>query len=1508
MLLLEEGLYQLIGQADFVSRSSQIWINCAFNCVNPMDNDFCEEQQVPSAVLTGVVFNVLSCREVEKISSITIESVGEVSDSRLGLPNSSGQCSTCGAKDLKQCEGHFGSIKLPCTILHPYFLSEVAKLLNKICPGCKSVRQDLRVKKSGPGQVHHGTRGCKYCLPTQVDYYPPMKFKVSSKDLFRRTAIIVEVDESFRNTQKKLNRRIWPSDYWDFIPKNPEQEESSLKPNRRVLSHAQVYHLLNGVDPTFIRKFISRQDSLFLNCFPVTPNGHRVTEATHAFSHGQRLVLDDRTRVYKKLVDFRGTANELGSRVLECLKVSKLNPDKLSNTESAFAQNRKSRDLDFTSSGLRWMKDVVLGKRSDYCFRMVVTGNPNIKLSEIGVPCHIAERLQVSETLNKWNCEKLNAVCSLLLLERGGMLVRRKGRLVRISHMKELLFGDTIYRPLSDGDMVLVNRPPSIHQHSHLALSAKVLPIASALSINPLCCSPLRGDFDGDCIHGYIPQSVDARVELRELVGVDRQLYNGQSGRNLLSLGQDSLVAAHLILEDSVCFNRFDIQQLKMLCPNDLLPPVPSVEGGMWTGKQLFQMLLPRGFEWFSSSNDIGISNGEIVFSEGSAWLRDADDNLFQRLITFCQSRVLNILHAAQEVLCEWLSMRGFSVSLSDLYLASDSFSRENMIEEISCGLQEADETCNIKQFMVDSSRDFLAGNGEEINAMAFNSERLCYEKQKSPALSQASVDAFKRVFRDIQSLAYKYASKDNSMISMFKSGSKGNLLKIAQHSMCVGLQHSLVPLSFDIPHHLSNASYNSHKERNIDRTHDFPFPQSFIPFAVVKNSFLSGLNPLECFVHSVTNRASSFSENAEVPGTLHRKLMFFMRDLYVSYDGTVRSAYGNQLIEFSYGIEKQSSTPCSRKDSLSCENAKSGEGMGGQPVGSMSACAISEAAYSALDQPISLLEMSPLLNLKNVLESGTKKSNSCQTMSLFLSKQLAKHRHGLEYGALAVKDHLERMFFSDIVSTTMIIFSPENYNQNLSPWVCHFHIRKDIITRRGLILHSVIGSLKRRCHAFLKELRVDLPPLQITINDCSLTGEEREDAANIFCITLTMVEESKKVATQPTLLKKLQEHVIPCLLETVIKGFMEIKKVDILWSESGKLSKSKPVSTGELYLRVSMSAHSEKMKLWSVLMNNCVPIMDAIDWSRSHPDNIREFSLANGIDAGWKYFLNSLGSAVSDTGKTVLPEHLVLLANCLSTSGEFVGLNPKGMSRQREISSVASPFVQACFSNPGPCFIKAAKAGTVDSLQGSLDALAWGKVPSLGTGGLFEIIYSGKGHELAKPESVYNLLGNKVSSTQQNIKLEVPNAGSHVPDTCGAEFVQADSVSKVLKKLEINKSLFRKFITFNDIQKLSLELKKILYKYPIDHHLGEQEKSIVMMALKFHPRGKEKIGTGARNIKVGHHPKHEDSRCFMLVRDDGMAEDFSYHKCVLGALEIIAPQRAKTYQSKWLKHEAEQT
>lgn len=73
------------------------------------------------------------------------------------------------------------------------------------------------------------------------DWYPTMKFKVSCKDLFRKTAIIVEMKEKHpRNLQRKSFRAELPLDYWNFIPRDPQQEENFLNPNRRVLSHAQV--------------------------------------------------------------------------------------------------------------------------------------------------------------------------------------------------------------------------------------------------------------------------------------------------------------------------------------------------------------------------------------------------------------------------------------------------------------------------------------------------------------------------------------------------------------------------------------------------------------------------------------------------------------------------------------------------------------------------------------------------------------------------------------------------------------------------------------------------------------------------------------------------------------------------------------------------------------------------------------------------------------------------------------------------------------------------------------------------------------------------------------------------------------------------------------------------------------------------------------------------------------------------------------------------------------------
>ncbi|GKV23049.1 hypothetical protein SLEP1_g32834 [Rubroshorea leprosula] len=1475
-----------------------------------MDNALDEEQQAPAAVVTGLRFNVSTDTDYEKMSVMEIMVPNEVSDPKLGFPNFSNQCSTCGAGDFKACEGHFGVIKFPYTVLHPYYLSEVAQILNKICPGCKAIRKDLWVKRGDSATRVQKPKGCKYCVGNSGGWYPPMKFKVSSNDLFEKSAIIVEVSENHFSKYQKRGRKALAADYWDFVPKDEQLDENCIKPTRRILSHAQVHYLLKDVDPEFIKKFVSRMDAIFLSCFPVTPNSHRVTEVTHAFSNGQRLIFDERTRAYKKLVDFRGMANELGSRVLDCLNISKLHVEKPSN-EDLINPHKQNKDSGSSMSGLRYMKDVILGKRNDHCFRMVVVGNPALKLCEIGIPCQVAERLQICEQLNPWNWEKLEAACHLRILDKGEIHIRRKDGLVRIRNIDELQIGDTIYRPLSDGDIVMVNRPPSIHQHSLIALSVNVLPVKSVLSINPLICSPFRGDFDGDCLHGYVPQSVETRVELNELAALDKQLINAQSGRNLLSFSHDSLTAVCLVKEDGVLLNHCQMQQLQMFCPHQLPFPAivksPWLKSSVWTGKQLLSMLLPPGFDFVFPPNGVCISNGELISSfEGSAWLRDTDGNLFESLIQHYQGKVLDFLHAAQEVLCEWLSTRGLSVSLQDLYLSSDSHSRNNMLSEIFCGLQEAEQTCNYKLLMVDTSREFLSGNSEEDhNFMGFDVKRMCYEKQRSAALSQASVDAFKEVFRDVQNLAYRYANKDNSFLTMIKAGSKGNLLKLVQHSLCLGLQHSLVPLSFRFPHQLSCAAWNDQKSNCLTQTanDDDESAKKYIPYAVIENSFLTGLNPLECFVHSVTSRDSSFSDNADLPGTLSRRLMFFMRDLYASYDGTVRNSYGSQLVQFSYNIDKDEHvSTSSTADLIGMSNAAL-DGIGGEPIGSVSACAISEAAYSALDQPISPLETSPLLNLKRVLECGSKKINADQTMSVFLSEKLGRSRHGFEYGALDVKNHLERLFFSEIISTVLIIYAPQTSSEKrFCPWVCHFHVSKEIAKRRWLKVQSIIDSLQTRCNAAKQDFKINLPKIEITSKDCSSEDMPSKDT---YCITVVAVESPKGSSIQ---LDFIRDKLIPFLLGAVIKGFLEIKKVDILWNDRQKVSKSHKGPNGELYLRVFMSGELNITKFWSVLMGDCLQIMDLIDWTRSHPDNIRQFCSAYGIDSGWKYFLNNLKSAISDTGKTILHKHLLLVANCLSAPGEFVGLNLKGLARQREHASVSSPFMQACFSNPSACFIKAAKAKAKDDLKGTLDALAWGKIPPIGTGGQFDMVFSVKDKKLSEPVDVYKLLGCDISSHTKNKKFEKPNGLKQKSDKYSSRFDYAHGSSAVkglnkVEKIELPRSfLLRTFITLNDIQRLSSALRNILHKYAINQEVSEADRNTLMMALNFHPRKDEKIGSGAKEIKVINHPEHKDTRCFSLVRTDGTVEDFSYRKCVHGALEIIAPKRAKSYESKWLQ------
>jgi DNA-directed RNA polymerase IV subunit 1 len=62
----------------------------------------------------------------------------------------------------------------------------------------------------------------------------------------------------------------------------------------------------------------------------------------------------------------------------------------------------------------------------------------------------------------------------------------------------------------------------------------------------------------------------------------------------------------------------------------------------------------------------------------------------------------LKYLFSTQETLCEFLTPRGFTVSLSDLYLSPDLNSRKILQEEVDIALEEAEDVLKCKQLALD--------------------------------------------------------------------------------------------------------------------------------------------------------------------------------------------------------------------------------------------------------------------------------------------------------------------------------------------------------------------------------------------------------------------------------------------------------------------------------------------------------------------------------------------------------------------------------------------------------------------------------------------------------------------------------------------------------------------------------------------------------------------------------------------------------------------------------------
>ena len=217
--------------------------------------------------------------------------------------------------------------------------------------------------------------------------------------------------------------------------------------------------------------------------------------------------------------------------------------------------------------GLFRMK--MMGKRVNFAARSVISPDPNIEPSEIGVPQEIASNLIYPEVATPYNVEWLRFLVERgpkhypgatevhHALANGGKRVINLGCLDQSSRSrlaKQLVtdlrsdkVASTVFRHLMDGDPLLVNRQPTLHKPGIMAHTTKVLRKEQTIRLHYVNCNTYNADFDGDEMNLHCPQDPISRMEALAIAKADFQYLVPTSGKPLRGLIQDHVIAGTML-------------------------------------------------------------------------------------------------------------------------------------------------------------------------------------------------------------------------------------------------------------------------------------------------------------------------------------------------------------------------------------------------------------------------------------------------------------------------------------------------------------------------------------------------------------------------------------------------------------------------------------------------------------------------------------------------------------------------------------------------------------------------------------------------------------------------------------------------------------------------------------------------------------------------------------------------------------------------------------------------
>ncbi len=1256
--------------------------------------------------IAGIRFSVWSPTEIRKYSVAEITAPetyneegtpvhGGLMDGRLGVLEPGQTCLTCG-NTTARCPGHFGHIELAEPVMHIAFIDNIHKLLLSTCRSCSRLK-----------------------VPQEIlDEFLRIRNKEAAYAIVSRKRIPVQIIDKAR---KAKDCPHCGKEQYDLIFTKPttfvekaEGEEYRLQPINIRNRFSQIIDddlKLLGYDPD-----TARPEWFIMQALPVPPVTVRpsiILETGIRSEDDLTHKMVDIIRVNQRLKESResGTPPLILQDLVDLLQYH--STTYFDNEVSGIPQahHRSGRPLKTLTQRLKGkegrFRGSLSGKRVDFSSRTVISPDPNLDLSEVGVPKSVAVKLTIPEIITEWNIDDVKRLVVNGPDKYPGVnyIMRPDGVKIRLDFVEDrttiaetLEVGFLVERHLADGDIVMFNRQPSLHQMSIMAHHVKVLP-GKTFRLHPSVCPPYNADFDGDEMNLHVPQSEEARAEAILLMRVQDQLISPRYGGPIIGGLRDFITGAYLLTKDDTVLDQHDFANLAMLGGYRGAMPEPDADGPdgpTYTGKQLFSLFLPDDFNYTMTSKwskgtvglekDIVIKNGQLmegVIDKSAIGAEEPESVLHRLAKDYDNVTAKNFLNSILIIVKQFITHYGFSYGYGDLEISPAK--RQGILDNISESYQK------VSSLILDYKEGrFKSGRG----------------MSRAEALEAHVVNELSRARDSSGTSADRAMAETNPARIMATTGARGSSLNIGQMAGALGQQSRRG--------NRMDTGYNNRALPHFLEKDEDPDAHGF-----VKANYRDGLSTLEFFFHAMGGREGlvDTAVRTQQSGYMQRRLINALEHIRLEYDGTVRDPHGH-IIQFLYGEDGIDVAKSDHGEAFNITRKIESQTMvdSGGPAEESEIVALLDE-YTKTFNP--RLEQSVRdAMLKSGLSRAGVERVCQQVLDLY---DRAKVEPGQAVGVVTAQSigepgtqmTLRTFHFAGIRERNVTLGLPRlielvDARKKPNTPTMDIYLKEDLAGSKDKAIEVAKNVLQTKISYLVADTETDYATW-IRLNFRGARMKDRsitvEDVAAALASNKKFKEEPGELHLLLRLTNELDSSAVIALrnrvLNVTVKGVPDVARVAVVEKD------------GQWSIRTTGSNFSKILEV------------SGIDKKNVRTNNVFEIGQTLGIEAARNSIIRELAATLEDQGLEVDIRYIMLVADLMCSRGHMQQIGRHGVAGTKD-----SVLARAAFEITVPTIAHAALAGETERLKGVTENVIVGSNIPIGSGTVDLYMQSSKRRE----------------------------------------------------------------------------------------------------------------------------------------------------------------------------------